>query len=258
MTKGIITAGGQGTRLRPFTKIINKHLLPVHDKPMIFYPISMMILAGIREIIIVVNPNDKIFFEQLLSEYQLYDLNLSYVVQNESRGICDALKLCTPYLNGQDALVILGDNFIYGDSIGKQLSDMSKDRINYVVSKYHPEPQHFGVIDRNVDGSIKRFVEKPTSYISNEIVTGLYKLNYAAFEKIELLAPSQRGEFEITDLLNLLVHESKVNEMKLGRGHIWFDLGTLEKLEAASNFVSAVQLTQGYEIANLYEILADK
>ncbi len=253
--KGVILAGGYGTRLFPLTKSINKHLLPIFDKPMIYYSLSTLMIAGIREICIICNPKDVEKFFNLLGDGSKLGIKIIYKAQEKASGIPHGLLIAKDFVKNSNVTLILGDNILYGSG----LSDLV-DCSNYlgngaqIYSYKVKNPSEYGVIIENNDGSIDRLVEKPKDNISDKAVIGLYQFDNNVFEICESLQPSSRGEVEIVDVLNKYLKEKKLNNKLINRGFAWLDTGTIQLINKASVYIEAVQSRQGHLICSPEEI----
>tara|TARA_B110000037_G_C16984691_1_gene450545 strand:- start:24 stop:800 length:777 start_codon:yes stop_codon:yes gene_type:complete len=249
--KGILLAGGLGTRFRPITYSINKHFLPIYKKPMFFYPLSVLMLSGVEEVLIVSDSNSLKIFKKIISKLNL-KVKFTYVPQNKPSGIVDGILKCKRHINGDDFMLILGDNFFYAQSLSLQLNELI-NKNNCVVSVKNKNPSEFGVIQYK-NKKIFKIIEKPKKFISNDVITGLYVYENEVIKICEKLNPSKRGELEITDLNNELIRKNKLEIMELGRGSVWLDAGSPDDLLGASEFVKIIENRSGFEIANLHEI----
>jgi len=254
--KGIILAGGSGTRLFPATKSISKQIIPVYDKPMIYYPLSALMLSGIREILIISTPKDIHLYEELLGDGHQIGLSLSYKVQHSPDGLAQAFLIGEDFLGKDPVCLILGDNIFYGHGFGKTLLDIGNNFNSgaTVFGYYVRDPERYGVVEFDSKGSVLSLEEKPSSPKSNYAVTGLYFYDNTVVEKAKSLKPSKRGELEITDLNRLYLNENNLSVKLLGRGLAWLDTGTPGNLIDAGNFIRAIELRQGRKIACLEEI----
>ncbi|MDO5295687.1 MAG: glucose-1-phosphate thymidylyltransferase RfbA [bacterium] len=256
--KGIILAGGSGTRLYPITKVISKQLLPIYNKPMIYYPLSTLMLAGINDILIISTPRDIPQFEQLIGDGSQFGLKVSYCEQPHPDGIAQAFLLGQDFIDGQAAALILGDNIFYGNGFGDILRRTVKNTENLqratVFGYYVQDPQRFGVVTFDDKGQAISIEEKPRQPQSNYAVTGLYFYPSDVCRAVQTLQPSARGELEITDLNKLYLEAQHLNVQILGRGFAWFDTGTIENLLLASNFVEMIEMRQGMIISSPEEI----
>ncbi len=256
--KGIILAGGTGTRLSPLTKSVNKQLLPIHDKPMIFYPLSVLMLANIRDILMIVNPGQVQSFRALLGDGSRYGIKITYKIQNKPRGLPEAFILGKSFINNDNVALILGDNFFYGQSLAKKLEKSSNHKNGATIFlKEVVSPKNYGVAKLKKNKIIK-IIEKPKNFISNKAITGLYFFDKNVLNYANKLKPSKRGELEITDLIKNYQKKNKLNFELIGRGAIWSDAGKIEDLSNVSNYVRSVEKVQGVKIACLEEIAINK
>ena len=254
MRKGIILAGGAGTRLHPLTRVVSKQLLPVYDKPMIFYPLSTLMLAGIREVLIISTPSDLPNFERLLGDGSQLGMKFSYKVQEVPNGLAQAFVLGREFLGGDDACLVLGDNIFYGANL-PQLLRVASERKEPTVFGYRvADPERYGVVEFDKSGKAVSLEEKPAQPKSNYAVVGLYFYPNDVVEKAAVLKPSARGEYEITDLNRQYLEEGRLNVETMGRGFAWLDTGTHQSLADATNFVRALIERQGLQISCVEEI----
>ena len=252
--KGIILAGGFGTRLSPLTKAVNKQLLPIHDKPMIFYPLSIMMLANIKVILMIVNPGQIENFKNLLGNGSRFGIKIIYKVQSKPRGLPDAFNLGKSFIGEDNVALILGDNFFYGQSLTKKLEKSSTHKIGATIFlKEVLNPKNYGVATIK-NNKIENIVEKPKKFVSNKAITGLYFFDKNVCKFAKKLKPSNRGELEITDLINEYKKNNMLKYELIGRGAIWSDAGKMNDLTNVSNYVKSVEEVQGIKIACLEEI----
>ena len=258
MRKGIILAGGAGTRLHPLTRAVSKQLLPVYDKPMIFYPLSTLMLAGIREVLIISTPSDLPNFERLLGDGSDLGMKFSYAVQERPDGLAQAFVIGKEFLGGDDACLVLGDNIFYGANL-PQLLKAATDRREPTVFGYRvSDPERYGVVEFDAGGKAVSLEEKPAKPKSNYAVVGLYFYPNDVIEKAAKLTPSARGEYEITDLNRAYLAEGRLTVETMGRGFAWLDTGTHQSLADATNFVRALIERQGLQISCIEEIAWSK
>ena len=253
--KGIILAGGLGTRMSPLTKAVNKQLLPIYDKPLIYYPLSILMLAGIKEILVIVNKGQLNQFKKILSNGERFGVKINYLEQSTPRGLPDAFILGEKFIGKENVALILGDNFFYGQSLTKKLKDCVKLKHGCKIL-VHPvnNPELYGVASVNKKNKIVSLIEKPKNAKSNLAVTGLYFFDNKVVKLSKSLKPSKRGELEIVDLLKKYKNKSKLNAEFLGRGGAWLDTGSIDDFYKTSAFVSSLENRQGLKIACLEEI----
>ena len=256
--KGIVLAGGAGTRLYPLTMVTSKQLLPVYDKPMIYYPLSALMLAGIRDVLVISTPTDLPNFEKLLGNGKRYGINVSYKIQPSPDGLAQAFTLGKEFIGGDACAMVLGDNIFYGNGFGNLLRNAKRDAEQNdratVFGYFVNDPERFGVVEFDGSGKVVSIEEKPANPKSNYAVTGLYFYPSDVCEKAAKVTPSVRGELEITTLNEFYLHEDRLNVQLMGRGFAWLDTGTVDSLAEATNFVQMVQNRQGIQISALEEI----
>ena len=253
--KGIILAGGSGTRLYPVTIGVSKQLLPVYDKPMIYYPISTLMLTKIRQILIITTPQDKEQFKRVIGDGSQWGIQISYKTQSSPDGIAQAFTLSEQFLNKESSVLILGDNIFFGQGLPKLLLSSNNMKSGATVFTYHvSEPKHYGVIGFDEDGRPNLIIEKPKKHISNYAITGLYFVDGTAPDRVKKIKPSPRGELEITSLLESYLEEGQLSVEKMGRGYSWLDTGTYNSLIDAGNYVRTLTERQGLQIGSPDEI----
>ena len=253
--KGIILAGGSGTRLYPLTISVSKQLLPIYDKPMVYYPLTVLMLTGIRDILIITTPEDQSLFLRLLGDGSQWGINLSYKIQLNPEGLAQAFILAEDFLAGAPSAMILGDNIFFGHGLPEVLAAADTQPSGATVFGYHvSDPERYGVVDFGDDGTVKSIIEKPEIPASNYAVTGLYFVDATAPERAKSIKPSARGELEITALLETYLRDGNMRVEKMGRGYAWLDTGTHASLLDASNFVRTLTERQGLQVGSPDEV----
>ena len=253
--KGIILAGGSGTRLYPLTIALSKQLFPIYDKPMIYYPLTVLMQAGIREILIITTPQDQDQFQRLLGDGSQWGIRLEYKVQPSPDGLAQAFILAEDFLDGAPSAMVLGDNIFFGHGLPQMLAAADAQETGATVFGYHvSDPERYGVVDFDYDGTVKSIIEKPTKPPSNYAVTGLYFVDETAPERAKRVTPSARGELEITSLLETYLHDGALRIEKMGRGYAWLDTGTHASLLEAGNFIRTLTERQGLQIGSPDEV----
>lgn len=257
--KGIILAGGSGTRLYPITIGISKQLLPIYDKPMIYYPLSVLMLAGIREICVITTPQDQEQFKRTLGDGSQWGISLTYVVQPSPDGLAQAFILARDFLNGAPSVLVLGDNIFFGHGLPKMLHEADAQTSGSTIFGYRvADPERYGVVDFDAEGRVRAIIEKPLVPPSHYAVTGLYFLDGTAPERASAVVPSERGELEITSLLEMYLEEGALTVKQMGRGYAWLDTGTHGSLLDAGNFVRTLERRQGLQTGSPDEIAYDQ
>lgn len=252
--RGIILAGGSGSRLHPLTVSVSKQLLPVYNKPLIYYPLSTLLLAGTRDIAIITSPRDRSAFMNLLGDGHRFGVNISYLVQESPDGIAKALLLAENFLDGDSSCLALGDNILYGSGVGEMLSEYETNSGATILAQTVADPERYGVVELDEVGRAVSLEEKPTSPKSSFAVPGLYFYDSTAVERAKSLTPSTRGELEITDLNKSYLEDGQLNVVRLPRGTVWLDTGTVDSLSQATEFVKVVEQRQGTLVGSPEEI----
>ena len=257
--KGIILAGGSGTRLYPITLGVSKQLLPIHDKPMVYYPLSVLMLSGIRDIVVITTPDDLPQYKRLLGDGSQWGLTLNYIEQPSPDGLAQAYILAERFLDGAPSTMVLGDNIFFGHGLPELLHEANERGVGGTVFGYQvADPERYGVVDFDAGGRVRSIIEKPEKPASNYAVTGLYFLDGSASEKARQVKPSPRGELEITSLLDMYLQEGSLSVKRMGRGYAWLDTGTHGSLLDAGNFVRTLENRQGMQVGCPEEIAFNK
>lgn len=253
--KGIVLAGGAGTRLRPITRYTSKHLIPIYDKPMIYYPLSSLMLAGIKDILIITNPEHEGAYRELLRDGSQFGVNIEYKVQNSPDGLAQAFIIGSDFIKNDPVCLVLGDNIFYGANFGSMVKNARLNNLGATIFGYSvADPRRFGVAEINAQGDLETIVEKPERPKGNLAIPGLYFFDNSVVKRSTQITKSARGEFEITAVLQSYLMDKKIKLVQFGRGFAWFDAGTFDALNEVSSFVRTIENRQGLKIACLEEI----
>ncbi|MCA1779619.1 MAG: glucose-1-phosphate thymidylyltransferase RfbA [Xanthomonadaceae bacterium] len=253
--KGLILAGGSGSRLYPLTRVLSKQLLPVYDKPMIYYPLSTLMQAGIRELLLITTPHEQSLFKRLLDDGRQWGIEIKYAVQDQPRGLADAFRVGAEFVDGHPSCLILGDNIFHGGGMGQQLARANLREHGATVFGYPVrDPQRYGVVEMDSGGRVLSIEEKPARPKSHYAVTGLYFYDSQVVERAATLVPSARGELEITDLNRIYLEAGELVVERMGRGYAWLDTGTHESLQQAASYIETLEARQGLRVACPEEI----
>jgi len=253
--KGIILAGGSGTRLYPLTRAVSKQLVPIYDKPMVYYPLSILMMSGIRDVLVITTPHEAEGFKRLLGDGSWLGMNIQFAVQEKPDGISQAFVIGKEFIDGDSCALVLGDNIFFGDRLPERLREAAERKKGATVFGYMvKDPERYGVVSFDADGRAETLEEKPENPKSNFAVTGLYFYDERVVEFAESLKPSARGEYEITDLNRRYLEAGELQVERLGRGYAWLDTGTHESLLSASNFIYTIEERQGFKVACIEEI----
>ena len=252
--KGIILAGGTGSRLFPLTQVVNKQLLPIYDKPMIYYPLSTLMLIGVREVLVITTKDDLKLYQKLLKDGNQWGIKISYQTQAKPNGLAESFLIGKDFINKNSVILILGDNLFYGDQLPIMLKDLSNKKGASILACPVSDPERYGVVEFNSDKKVINIVEKPKQPKSNYVVTGVYFYDSTVVERASKLKPSERGELEITDLNRSYLDDNLLNVKLMSRGMAWLDTGTHESLHEASSFIKTIENRQGLKIGSPEEI----